>query len=245
MAQGSFTERWYAFFTQPIQNILIRLACLILGFAFIALGVAISRSTGLGTSPISAVPNVLSYLTSITIGQWTMIVNMLFVVVQIVLLRKQFQPIQLLQVPATALFSWFIDFFVPYAEMVPQPNYFSHVLVLCVAMVVTALGVFLEVRAALIPLPGEGVSVTVSKVFSIPFHKCKVGFDMTCVVTGVIISIAVIHGLVGVREGTIFVAIFTGYVVHFIERLFPHFDRFVPVEGMLDISKRASKSQLK
>ena len=45
----------------------------------------------------------------LTFGQTTFLFNMIFIVMQIAILKKDFHPIQFLQVLANILFSFFID----------------------------------------------------------------------------------------------------------------------------------------
>jgi uncharacterized membrane protein YczE len=224
----SAAQRWTALFTRPVPNLALRVAVLLLGFAFIALGVALSRATGMGTSPISCVPAVLSFASDLSIGTYTFVLNTLFLVLQVVLLRRDFKPVQLLQLPATFVFSVLIDAFVPLAQLIPLPNYPACVALMLVSVVCTALGVFLEVKAVLVPLPGEGVSTTVSRVFGVDFSRCKLGFDITNVVVGAALSLAALHGLYGVREGTVLAALAVGPLVRLLNRLFPRMERVVP-----------------
>ena len=228
---ASFSDRWTETFGRPIPNLLLRIACLVLGFAFIAFGVALSRATGMGTSPISCVPCVLSFMTPVTIGTYTMILNMAFVLAQIAMLRRRFNPVQLMQIPCTAVFSALIDLFVPVAELIPMPVYPVNVAVMCLSVVCTAIGVFLEVRAALVPLPGEGVSTTASRVLGVEFPRCKLVFDVSNVAVGVVLSLVFLHGLYGVREGTVLAAVAVGPLVRLLGRLLPNFERAVPVSG--------------
>ncbi|MBR2836225.1 MAG: hypothetical protein IKE43_11040 [Coriobacteriales bacterium] len=222
---------WTRFFSRRIPNVILRTIVLVLGFAWIAMGVAMSRHTGMGTSPISCVPCVLSFVTPITIGTYTMILNTLFVIAQIAMLRKQFNPLQLLQIPCTLVFSVFIDAFVPLAEKIPLPNYAACMALMLVSICFTAIGVFLEVRAYLIPLPGEGVSTTASRVFGVEFPRCKLIFDVSNVLVGTVLSLVFLHGLYGVREGTILAAIAVGPLVRVIGKLLPNFEQIVPVQG--------------
>lgn len=69
--------------THPVKRILI----LFIGLIFIAFGVAFSIKSNLGTSPISSISYALNLITGFSVR--TMIVNFLFVVFQIILLRKQ------------------------------------------------------------------------------------------------------------------------------------------------------------
>lgn len=217
-------------FARPVPNLVLRTVALVLGFAFIALGVALSRATGMGTSPISCVPCVVSYMTPLTIGTFTFILNAAFVVVQAALLRRDFKPVQLLQLPATLVFSVLIDLFVPVAELIPMPAYPVRLAVMLLSIACTATGVFLEVKATLVPLPGEGVSTTVSRVSGVAFSKCKLGFDVANVAVGTVLSLVAMHGLYGVREGTVLAALAVGPLVRLLNRLFPNFERLVPTK---------------
>lgn len=49
--------------------------------------------------------------------------NVVFVLVQIALLRRDFNPVQLLQIPYVFVFSALIDAFVPLCELIPMGNY--------------------------------------------------------------------------------------------------------------------------
>lgn len=62
-----------------------------------ALGVAVTKRGELGVSPISSAANVMSMkFDSLSLGSWLIIWNCVLIAGQIILLRKSFQPIQLL-----------------------------------------------------------------------------------------------------------------------------------------------------
>ena len=76
-----------------------------------ALGVAVTKRGELGVSPISSTANVMSMkFDSLSLGSWLIIWNCVLIAGQIILLRKNFQPIQLLQIPLSFLFGYFTDF---------------------------------------------------------------------------------------------------------------------------------------
>ena len=71
---------------------------------FSALGVAFTKHGELGVSPISSVANVMSYkFDFFSLGTWLIIWNCFLIIGQIVILRKNFQLIQLLQIPLSFL----------------------------------------------------------------------------------------------------------------------------------------------
>ncbi len=64
-----------------------------------AFGVAFSINAELGTSPVSSIPYVTSLISGLTVGTTTIIVNTVIVLLQIVVLRRHFRLIRLLQIP--------------------------------------------------------------------------------------------------------------------------------------------------
>ena len=227
----TLAERWTTFFDRGVPNFVLRLALMFVGMAFVALSVAITRATDLGTSTISCVPAVLSFATPLTIGTWTFIMNILFVGLQWVMLRREFKPAQLLAIPFVFVFSLLIDLFVPVGQAIPMPNYAVRfgISVLCCAL--TGFGVWLQAKAALVMLPGDGLVQAASHVSRRPFGTCKMAFDVIMMVSGAAISLATMGGLFGVREGTLLAAVLTGPIIRAIERTLPNFERFAPTKG--------------
>lgn len=89
--------------------LLKRIVFLCVGLTTMAFGVAFSIKAALGTSPISSVPYVTGAIAGLTVGTTTIIMNTLFVLIQIAILRRQYEWVQLLQLPAAVLFGMMID----------------------------------------------------------------------------------------------------------------------------------------
>lgn len=82
----------------------------ILGIAalfFVVLGMAISTRARLGTSPISCPPYVLSLMpdASFTFGQYVIYTYAIFILIQLILLGKQFPKQQWMQILVSFLLS--------------------------------------------------------------------------------------------------------------------------------------------
>ena len=84
-------DRWITLFNKPIPNVILRLVVLFGGFLSMAMSIALMRTTGLGNSPISCIPATLSYLVPLSLGTITFIMNTCFLIVQAILLRRDFQ----------------------------------------------------------------------------------------------------------------------------------------------------------
>lgn len=89
-----------------------------------ALGVAFTKHAGLGVSPISSVANVMTFkIPALSIGTWLIIWNCTLIAGQIIILRRKFQLIQLLQVPLSFLFGWFTDIGMLFVSLVNADAY--------------------------------------------------------------------------------------------------------------------------
>ena len=83
-----------------------------LGMALAAFGPAFSIKSDLGTAPYPCPPYILHlWDTSWTVGEFTALENMAFIVAQLLILRKKFKPALLMQIPAIFIFSFFISYY--------------------------------------------------------------------------------------------------------------------------------------
>ena len=182
---------------------------------FSGLGVAIARHGALGVPPISSVANVLSYRFSfLSLGTWLILWNCLLVLGQILILRKRFPPIQLLQVPLSFLFGYFTDFGAWCVSFVPNDAYPVRLLLVAAGVVVLAFGIALSVIANVVLNAGEGFVKAVSDTLCRDFGNVKIVFDVCCVLLAILLSLLLFDfTIVGAREGTVIAALGTGLVV--------------------------------
>ena len=202
------------------KEIAKRYGLLVIGLFFAALGVALTKRGELGVSPISSVANVLSYqFTSLTLGSWLILWNCVLILGQILLLRRNFQPIQFLQIPLSFLFGWFTDFGMWLVSFLPVQVYAVRLLMVLAGTVVLGFGITLSVIADQIMNSGEAFVKAISDVTHEEFGTIKVVFDISCVLVALILSLLFFEGsIVGTREGTIIAALCTGFVVKFFSR---------------------------
>ncbi|MGI5884669.1 MAG: YczE/YyaS/YitT family protein [Candidatus Spyradocola sp.] len=198
--------------SKRISILIRRYVLLAVGLFIMAFGVAFSIKAGLGTSPISSLPYVLSLLTPMTVGVASIAMHCAMILIQILLLRRKYDPIQLIQLPVAFAFGYMTDFAVWAVAAVPVGGYLSQWVLCIVGILLVGLGVACEVTANVVTLAGEGTVLAVCKVFSFPFHKVKIGFDVSLVVISCILALVFLHQLAGVREGTIAAAICVGLV---------------------------------
>jgi uncharacterized membrane protein YczE len=198
------------------ERLLIRCIVQVAGLFIMALGVALSVKADLGTSPISSVPYVYSLGFPFTMGVSTVAINVIFILLQLVVLKKEFQPIQLLQLPVAIMFGFFTDVTLSLVSSnLLASNYFFQWILCLLGCLTIAFGVYLQVKAKVIYLAGDGLVLAICTTFHKEFGKVKVGFDCTLVVIGIISSLVLLHSLHGIREGTIVAALLVGTTVRF------------------------------
>lgn len=194
------------------KEIAKRYGLLVIGLFFAALGVALTKRGELGVSPISSVANVLSYqFTDLTLGSWLILWNCVLILGQILLLRRNFQPIQFLQIPLSFLFGWFTDFGIWLVSFLPVQVYAVRLLMVLAGTVVLGFGITLSVIADQIMNSGEAFVKAISDVTHQEFGTIKVVFDISCVLIALILSLLFF-------EGAIIAALCTGFVVKFFSR---------------------------
>lgn len=191
------------------------------GLLVMAIGVDLSVKANLGVSPISSVPYVYSLRFPLTLGQATVVLNVLLVVLQILLLGRDYPWVQLVQIPVVFLFGWFIDIAMPALSWIEPAHYASRLFFCLISCSVLALGVFIEVKARVTYLPGEGLAMAVCRRFGFQFGPTKIGVDSTLVVIGMLSSVVLLGGVHGIREGTVLAAFLVGYIVRFLDRTIP------------------------
>lgn len=197
--------------TYIIKRYLIFLAGLFIN----SLGVSFVTKASLGTSPISSIPYTLSLGFTPTLGQFTIVFSILLIVMQIVLLRKNFKKHQLLQIPVSVLFGYFIDFTMMLLQFLTPSTYILKILSLLCGCVILGFGVYIEVLADVVMLPGEAFVKAVSSTFHTEFGITKVVFDGSMAVTAGVLSLFLFHHIEGVREGTIIAALIVGMIARF------------------------------
>lgn len=192
----------------------------IISLFFSALGVAFTKHGELGVSPISSVANVMSYqFSSLSLGTWLIIWNCILIVGQILILHKNFQLIQLLQVPLSFLFGWFTDLGMWMVSFIPANTYLIRLAMVVIGIVILGFGISLSVIANVIMNSGEAFVKAVSDMMNKDFGNIKIGFDVLCVIISLVLSLIFFHfTIVGTREGTIISALLTGIVVKLFSR---------------------------
>ncbi len=209
-----------------MNNMPQRFAFFALGVVINSFGVALITKGALGTSAISSVPYVASLQWPfLSFGVTTFIWNILFILIQLALLRREFKPSQFLQVLVNLLFSAMIDVSMAILGFLNPSALWEQcacVVLGCVVLgcVVLAFGIVIELAPNVVVVPGEGVVRAIAQVTKIRVGTVKAAFDITLIVIAGVMSLICFHELRGVGVGTVISALLVGPIINVINRVF-------------------------
>lgn len=212
-----------------------RYALFVLSLFINALGVAFITKALLGTSPITSVNYVLSMFTPLTMGQWTILLNLTFVLLDLLFMTREDlrreRTSYLLQIPISLSFGLFIDCAMLMLFWLEPVAYAAKLLWLIVGCFILAAGIALEVRVNVAMTAGEYLVQVICRRHHFDFGYTKLAFDLTLVLLACLLSYLFMSDIRGVREGTVVAALAVGPIVHFLTPCFRRLDHWTGLDG--------------
>lgn len=186
-----------------------------IGIVLTALGIAFTTQSGLGTSPISAIPYTLSLiLPELTVGNWTIIFSILLILIQLIIEKKDAKKMELvLQLVFTFPFGYIIDFWIFCLEPFAPDVYPMRIMCMLIGCFILAAGVLLQVTGEVVMLPGDAFVRCVSRAVNKEFGRTRMVSDITMTAVAFAACLICLHTVQGVREGTVIAAILVGNIV--------------------------------
>jgi uncharacterized membrane protein YczE len=191
----------------------------ILGLFSLALGIVLNTKANLGVSPIISVPYGISAIWNVNLGGATAAIYTLYVFGQILLLGRDFSPIQLLQIPLSVIFGMVINFFSAFI-IVNSNSLVFNLFILMLGIIFTGIGASFTLLMNIIPNAADGFVQAASKRTGQKLGTVKNILDASSVLVTILIGL-VFHGkIVGIGIGTVIAVIFVGRVIAIINTLF-------------------------
>ena len=213
-----------------------------------AMGVAYITKAALGTSPITSITYVASMFTPLTMGQWTIILNLLFVLLELPFMtRRQVKEdirMYVSQIVITFFFGLCIDLCMFIIQDLNPVAYISKIGNLLIGCVILALGIALEVKADVAMMAGEYFVRVLVKKFHKDFGYLKLAFDWSLVALAVILSLCFMGGIYGVREGTVIAALLVGPIVHFVTPYYRFIDGWITDRQAISVQSVAPATEM-
>lgn len=184
------------------------------GLMVVSFGITVITKASLGTSPITSIPYSLSMIVpSLTLGNWTIVFNILLVMLQLILLGKDADRFNIvLQIGVSLILGYFIDFAMLVMSWLSPEMYILRIVSVVIGCAILALGVYLQIIADVVMAPGDGFAYTLTRKLRRDYGKVRITSDMTMVVIAAVIGIVFLGTLGGVREGTMISALLVGTI---------------------------------
>lgn len=194
-----------------------------LGILTNAFGVAFITRSLLGTGPTTCIPYVVSLkYTNFSYGSCNFIFNMILLVFQMIMLRKDFKLNQFLQIPVALLFSVLIDVAMALTAFIKADYYIVCLVYTVFGCVLRAFGVSCQVSADVVMLSTEAFVKAISDVTKKEFSICKLLCDAAMTIIAAVIALSLFgdwHEIFHiVREGTLITVLLVGPISHYFTR---------------------------
>lgn len=208
-----------------------------------SLGVSLITKANLGTSPISSIPYVLSLNFPFTLGNFTIFFSIFLIVLQLIILRKNFKLEHILQIPVSIIFGYFIDLTMILFSWVNPETYIMKIVYLLIGCLILGVGVYMEVLADVVMLPGESFVRAIVLTWKTNFGTTKICFDVSMSVIAAVLSFVFAGRLAGVREGTVIAALLVGFIARLIGKKLVFLKDMIFLESVSAENENEAKEQ--
>lgn len=231
-----------------IIGYIVRAIILLLGLFILAQGIAFTILANLGSDAITS-PALIAHLylgkknsglnyECCTIGNMLICIHTALVILQIIILRSKYHPIQLLQLLMAIILGQMLDICMSYTSLLPIPNYSFRIVYTLLGCFIGAFGIFTYIKADLIPLSAEGLCLAITRTYKLRFSRVKIALDCTMITIAVLASVVIFGRIIGVREGSLICAVSTGYIMGLLLRSCSIWDNLFSTLGIQTESEK-------
>lgn len=197
------------------SKMLFRIILYIIGLNVLALGTTLFACGKLGVSSLVSVPQTLSFIIHTTLGHATTMFFIVLVLIQLIIV-KRFELKIVLQLVLSFVFGWLVDFYglTVGLKRIPLNGYAERISITLLAILCTALGIFMMVKAAFVLIPADGFVNVISEKIHKPFGQMKFCFDASMIVITILLGLIFLHHITSIGIGTVLAVLFVGQMIN-------------------------------
>lgn len=204
-----------------------KLFIVVISVIILGLGVGLALKVAIGVGAWDALAQSVSNVINIKVGTVAMMLNISCVLIQLVLLKKEFKIKHVLQILVAVLLGIVVNFML--YEVLSNfnvNNYFIKIVLLLVAYVIIAVSVSVIMAINFVSLPLEGCCMVISTRTTKKFGTLRQYVDIISIVIILVISF-VFKQTLPIREGTVIgMLIFGPMLDFFIKLMMPTLKKF-------------------
>ncbi len=188
----------------------------LLGTMILGCGIAMNTKTKLGIAPVLSVAWNLSELIGIPFSLMSFLYYCFLILLQFLVLKREFETIQILQIIASFFTSFFIGVF---GRMLPDAaSPVGRGIMLLGAILLTGIGIILTVGARFVPNPADGMSQAIARRTGKGLGLSKNMLDIGSFIVATALGFIFRGKLMGVGIGTVVTMLLTGRVVAWLQK---------------------------
>ena len=195
-----------------------RIAQYLAGLVCMAIGLVLLKRTYWGVSPITAVPDAVANITPLTLGNATILLHVLCVILQIAVQRRVTLK-SILCLGVGVPFGYLVDFFMWLWD--PQLILWQKCVALVLGIAIQGFGVALISGCdMMLPAPDEFNNV-VARTYNKKLGNVKMVADAVYVIVAIVINLIFQHSLASVGVSSVVSVLLTGRFVQLSYRVLP------------------------
>lgn len=174
------------------------------------MGISITIKVAIGLAPFDAFNQTLSYIFNIRIGDIVTIAQVVFISIQLLILRRKATYHILLQLPLAAILGQLINFWLYRVySLFEIENYIIRLILLLVGITWVAFFLAGVMVLDLVTMPLESIALVISREINQPFGKVRQWLDIFFIVVS--LGLTFMYSLpFTIREGTLIAAVLFG-----------------------------------
>lgn len=212
-----------------LKKFLCNLALSLMAFILTGLGTSMSIEGAIGISSFNALNYSLSNLFQMKIGTMTIILNLLFLFLYIVLTKGKFIVKYVFQLIAVSSIGIVINFFTyNIFDKMEVGNYFISVMYLVCGVFIGGISVAFILALDTMSFPVEAFCLEIANMKNIKFSKVRRLIDIISVSVSLLITLLFSYSLV-IREGTVVSLLLFSTVIGYFH------EKFVKIEAIRNL----------
>lgn len=207
---------------KSVKQIIKGYSLFLIGLFIASMGVAFSTKAGLGVSPVSSIPYSISLLSSrLSFGGWLNLLSCIQIVVQVILLRTECKPVEILiQTVLAFVYGYLTNFSCWIIRGLSADTYALQFTFMILSCFILGFGIWVQLQGNVAMLPGEAMNRAISQVTGKKYENIKVFFDVLYIAVSAILCLVFFGKLIGVREGSIVAAVLIGNIIRIYNKIF-------------------------
>lgn len=209
------------------KELLKRGVFMLLGICVTSFGLEVAVKADLGLSPLTTLAYAMNHIfPGVSLGIFTFLQQCCYILLTVLMLRREFKIYQLLMLPCSFLYGYVIDLSAMLLTSFSVSNYFARLVLMLLSCVIVAWGFSMILNSGVCLDANTSFVSALSKKINLTYSRVKMATDIITVALAAIVALAALHLVVGIREGTVTSAVIIGPLVGFFGRYISKLNRF-------------------